>query len=170
MTLRPQSSPPFPKSWFLSTRTFWLGLLVTAFFLWLTADSFLYLTAYRTIHRGSLRDWSEESVIAGSVPDESGSFVAQIYGGCIFLIWNDHIAPNASYYGTDERTRLTADDTFSWTPGIFSQADSMLRYRGVRIPTWLFLATWLGIWTYLLLKSARRHRSYLQPEALPPSP
>lgn len=71
----PDRSPlihiPLPKRWFLSARIFWLGLLVTGFFLWLTIDSLFYMTAYRTIHRGSLRDWSGERVITGA-PDEVG--------------------------------------------------------------------------------------------------
>ncbi|WP_367871363.1 hypothetical protein [Luteolibacter sp. Populi] len=161
---RPQSSNPLPKRWILSTRTFRLGLLVTAFFLWLTIDSLFYLTAYRTIHRGSLRDWSSERVIPGGTPDETGSFTAMIYGGCIHVGWNDRNAENASYYGTDERVRLTESDRFSWTPRVFWGADSIMRHRGVRIPTWLFLLAWLGIWSYFLLKSARRHRSYLRPD------
>ncbi|WP_035607958.1 hypothetical protein [Haloferula sp. BvORR071] len=133
--------------------------------MWLTIDSLFYLTAYRTIHRGSLRDWSNERVIPGGTPDESGSFVAKIYGGCVFLSWSDHIAANADYYGTDERVRLTEEDDFYWTPRVFWQTDSLTRHRGVRIPTWLFLMGWLAIWSCFLVKSARRHRSYLQPAA-----
>ena len=162
-----QPAPSLPRTWLLHTRTFWLGLLVTAFFLWLTVDSFLYVTAYRTIHRGDWRDWSEETVIPAGTPAETGSFVAKIYGGCIFVSWSDHLAENASYYGTDERTRLTADDNFLWTPRISGGRDSLARGFGIRVPTWLLLLGWLGIWARLLVKSRRRQLSYLAPGSSP---
>lgn len=162
-----QPAPPLPRTWFLHTRTFWLGLLVSTFFIWLTVDSFLYVTAYRTIHRGDWRDWSEETVIPAGIPDETGSFVAKIYGGCVFVSWSDHLAENAGYYGTDERTRLTADDDFLWTPLISSGRNSLARGFGIRVPTWLLLLGWVGIWARLFVKSRRRQRSYLTPGSSP---
>lgn len=154
---RPPS--PLPKIWFFYSRTFWLGWLATGFLVWLTVDSFLYLTAYRTIHRGSWRDWSEESVIPAT-PDETGSFVAKIYGGCFFVSWSDHLNENADYYGTDERVRLTPDDDFYWSPRMFWGADSMARRFGARLPTWLLLLTWLGLWAWFLRKSHKRQLCY----------
>ena len=162
-------SPSLPRSWFLHSRTFWLGLLVTASFTWLTIDSLLYLTAYRTIHRGSWKDWSNKSTIPAGTPDESGSFVAKIYGGCIFVSWHDRIGENADYYGTDERKRLTDDDDFYWTPMIFPGGQTGTRTIGFRLPTWCLLLLWLGIWGFLLAKTRRRHLSHLPPAASPAS-
>ena len=150
-----------PRTWFLHTRTFWLGLLVTAFFIWLTVDSFLYVTAYRTIHRGDWRDWSEETVIPPRTPAETGSFVATIYGGCIFIFWKNRIPEHTYYHGADERERLTENDKFYWTPMLFTGGTAPL--FGGRIPTWLLLLGWLGIWARLLVKSRRRQLSYLTP-------
>ena len=135
-------------------------MLVTLFFAWLTVDSLLYLTAYRTIHRGSWRDWSEESVIPAGTPDETGSFVAKIYGGCFFVSWSDHLIENADYYGTDERVLLTPDDRFYWTPRIFLGGDSTCRHIGARFPTWLLLALWFVVWVWFLRKSRKRHLRY----------
>jgi hypothetical protein len=150
-----------PRTWFLHTRTFWLGLLVTAFFIWLTVDSFLYVTAYRTIHRGDWRDWSEETALPPGLPDETSSFVAKIYGGSVIIFWTNQVSENADYYGVDERERLTKDDDFYWTPALFTGgADHVF---GGRIPTWLLLLVWLGAWARLLVKSRRRQLSYLAP-------
>ncbi|HEY1123771.1 MAG TPA: hypothetical protein VGE67_19290 [Haloferula sp.] len=162
-------SPSLPRSWFLHSRTFWLGLLVTAFFAWLTIDSFFYLTAYRTIHRGSWKDWSGSNMIPAGTPDETGSFVAKIYGGCIFVSWHDRIPENADYHGTDERVRLTDDDDFYWTPKVFLGNEVTSRTIGFRLPTWCLLLLWLGIWARQLVKSRNRHLSHLTYSPTPAS-
>ena len=88
-------------------------------------------------------------------------------GGAIQATWLDEIGPDSDYSGSDEREKADPRLRKIWLPEIENERDSVMRSRGMRLPTWLFLAAWLGIWPRLLVKSRNRHRSYLAPEASP---
>jgi hypothetical protein len=158
-----------PRSWFLHSRTFWLGLLVSSFFLWLTIDSHLNTSIIRTIHRGSWRDWSSESRIPAGTPDESGSLMLELAAGAVGFSWLDRLEKDADYSGDDERGKADPQLRKIWFPRIINEQDSVMRIRGADLPTWLLLATWLAIWVRLLVKSRRRHRSHLTMKASPSS-
>ena len=160
------SPPCLPKSWFLHSRTFWLGLLVTAFVVWLTIDSHLHTSVLRTIHRGSLRDWSGESTIPSGTPGESGSLVLGLMGGAVAVTWIDQLAPEADYSGRDERERAEPRLRKIWLPKLFTERDSLMRRRGAYLPTWVLLACWLAIWARQLAKSKQRHLTHLTPGGL----
>jgi hypothetical protein len=167
----PSSAKPtcLPQSWFLHSRTFWLGLLVSAFFLWLTVDSHLNTSIIRTIHRGSWRDWSSESRFPTGTPAESGSLMLELAGGAVGFKWLDRLRKDASYSGDDERGKADPKLRKVWLPKIISEQDSMMRIRGGDLPTWLLLASWLGIWTWQLAKSRQRLLSHLTPGGTPAS-
>jgi len=162
-------SPTLPRSWFLYSRTFWLGLLVTAFFTWLMIDSHLNTSIIRTIHRGSWRDWSSAKTIPAGTPGESGSLMLKLTQGAVGFGWLDQLGPHMSYSGNDERGRAEPKIPKIWVPRTVNLRDSVMRIRGIDVPTWLFLAIWLGIWWRLLVRSKNRHRSYLSPAASPAS-
>ena len=158
-----------PVNWFLHSRSFWLGLLVTTFFVWLTIDSHLNTSLIRTIQRGSWKDWSSYSRFPPGTPDETGSWMLGLSAGALSATWLDEIAPNCDYSGSDERGKADPRLRKVWLPKIESRKDSVMRVRGVYLPTWLLLAAWLGIWARLLAKSRNRHGSYPAPEASPAS-
>lgn len=162
-------APTLPRSWLLHSRTFWLGLLVTAFFAWLMIDSHVNTSVIRTIHRGSWRDWSNENRFPPGTPDESGSLMLGLVGGAVSVTWLDEIASDADYSGDDERGKADAQIQKIWLPKTVNKKDSVMRIRGAYLPTWVLLASWLGIWRWQLAKSKRRHRSYLHPPASPAS-
>jgi len=161
--------PSLPRSWFLHSRTFWLGLLVSAFFAWLTIDSHLNTSIIRTIHRGSLRDWSNESKFPPGTPDESGSFMLVLAGGAVGFRWLDQLHDDADYSGNDERGKADPELRKIWLPRITNEKDSSMRIHGADLPTWVILGSWLGIWAWQLSKSKRRHRTYLTPGVPPAS-
>lgn len=163
-------SPPqptsLPRSWLLHSRTFWLGLLVFIFFIWLTVDSHLNMSIIRTIHRGSWRDWSNETTIPAGTPAESGSLMLMLSQGAIGVRWLDQMTwPGAAYGGDDERGKPYPGISTIWLPKVVNERDSVMRYRGVQVPTWIPLAGWLGIWAWQLARSKRRHRAFLPPAA-----
>lgn len=160
------SPPSLPKSWFLHSRTFWLGLLVTAFFVWLMVDSHLNTSVLRTIHRGSLKDWPGESTIPAGTPDESGSLMLELAGGAVGVSWLDHLPENADHSGNDERGKADPRLRKIWLPRFTNEQDSFMRIRGAHLPTWLLLACWLAAWAWQLAKSKQRHRTYLPPGGL----
>lgn len=88
-------------------------------------------------------------------------------GGALRATWLDEIAPDCSYSGSDERGKADPRLRKIWFPKVESRKDPVMRIRGLYLPTWLFLAAWLGIWARLLVKSRNRHRTYLTPEASP---
>jgi hypothetical protein len=155
------SPPSLPRSWWLHSRTFWLGLLVSAFLIWLTIDSHLNTSIIRTIHRGSLRDWSSENTIPGGTPAESGSLMLVMSGGTVGFTWIDQLMRHASYSGNDERGPADPKQRKIWLPKIINEQDSVMRRRGAGLPTWVLLAAWLGICIWQLVKSRNRHRSHL---------
>ncbi|MEK7949027.1 hypothetical protein [Luteolibacter soli] len=163
-------SPAYlPRSWFLHSRTFWLGLLVFAFFGWLMIDSNLNTSIIRTIHRSSWRDWSSENAIPGGTPPESGSLMLVMTGGAVGFTWIDQLMPYASYSGNDERGKADPKQRKIWLPDIVNERDSVMRRRGAYLPTWVLLGVWLGIWTWQLVKSRNRHRSHLTSAPTPAS-
>ena len=145
------------KSWIPRSRTFWLGLLVTAFLTWLMVDSFANLSVLRTIHRGSLKDWSHSSRIPAGTPDETGSLVLVSGHGALRITWLDEIVADADYSGNDERGPATGDWKPRWLPSVFSEKDAVFRRRGGILPTWIPLSVWLLVWVTCLKRSARRH-------------
>lgn len=165
----PVTSGSLPRSWFLHSRTFRLGLLVTAFFGWLMMDSNLNTSIIRTIHRGSWRDWSSENTIPGGTPPESGSLMLMMSQGAVGFTWIDQLVPYAGYSGNDERGKAEPGRRKIWLPGLVNERDSVMRRRGAYLPTWLLLATWLGIWARQLVKSRNRYRSHLTSAATPAS-
>ncbi|MCW1884432.1 hypothetical protein OKA04_06790 [Luteolibacter flavescens] len=154
----PTTSPSLPRTWFLHSRTFWLGLLVTSFFIWLTVDSHVNTSVIRTIHRGSWRDWSATSTIPAGTPAESGSLMLELAGGAIGIRWLDELMRDASYSGNDERGKADPKFRKIWLPKIVNDRDSVMRIRGAYLPTWVLLAAWLGLWAWQLLKSGKRLR------------
>ncbi len=142
------------------SRTFRLGMLVTAFFVWLVADSFLFFSRYRTIHRGSLWDYSNYSVLPAGVPDESGSLSLTLGGGAFSVAWLDHLHENASYVGEDERLRTPDWVRVVWLPKIRRSQDAFIRIHSMDIPTWTILAGWLAVWSILLRRSLKRQREF----------
>lgn len=156
-----------PSLWFLHSRTFWLGLPVTVFFAWLTLDSHLNTSLIRTIQRGSWKDWSSYRSFPSGTPDETGSWMLGLSAGALGATWYDELAPNCAYYGSDEREKADPRLRKIWLPKIRNERDSVVRIRGLYLPTWLFLTTWLGIWARLLVKSRNRLRSHLAPEPSP---
>ena len=159
------SPATLPRAWWHHSRTFWLGLLVSAFFIWLTVDSHLNTSIIRTIHRGSWRDWSSENTIPGGTPAESGSLMLVMSAGAVGFTWIDQLMPYAGYSGNDERGQAKPGQRQIRLPKIINERDSVMRRRGAYLPTWLLLATWLGIWTWQLAKSSNRHRSHLTSSA-----
>lgn len=141
------------------SRAFRPGLLVTLFLLWVTADSFLFLSRFRTIHRGSLWDYSGHSTIPAGTPDESGSLELRMGGGALTLAWYDRLMSTADYVGSEERIRRPDDLRTIWLPRIRIEEDAVLRTHALAIPTWTILATWLAAWSALLRRSVKRHRS-----------
>lgn len=138
------------------SRTFWLGLLVTTFLTWLMVDSFANLSVLRTIHRGSLKDWSYSSRIPAGTPDETGSLVLLLGHGVLRVTWLDEIRADADYSGSDERGPATGDWKPRWLPSVFNEKDAVFRMRGAALPTWIPLLIWLLVWLTLLKRSARR--------------
>ena len=163
------SAPSLPRTWLIHSRTFWLGGLDFAFFVWLTIDSHLNTSVIRTIYRGSWRDWSSDSSIPAGTPAESGSLMIELAGGTVGVNFLDQLKRNADYSGTDERGKAQPGFRKIWIPRIINERDSVMRIRGAHLPTWLLLALWLGIWLRQLVKSRCRHRSYLATEASPAS-
>lgn len=159
----PAKPASLPRSWWLDSRTFWVGLLVSAFFVCLMIDSFRYFSVYRTIVRGSFRDLWGMAPTTTSKP-ETGSFVISLEGGCLGLAWFDRFGPGRSYMSNNERIPTPEDyvKTF-WWPRVVAQGGSGGRVHGVGVPTWMFLAVWLTVWTRLLVKARRRRRAYLVP-------
>ncbi len=160
-------APSLPRLWFLHSKAFWLGLLVTGFLVWLTIDSHINTSLIRTIHRGSWKDWSSENTVRGGVPDESGSWMLGLSAGAVGATWLDELAANCSYVGTDERGKADPRLRKVWLPELENRKDPVMRVRGAYLPTWLFLVAWLGIWVRLLARSRNRHSSYLSPKASP---
>jgi hypothetical protein len=149
------------NSWLPRSRTFWLGLLVTAFLAWLMVDSFANFSVLRTIHRGSLKDWSYSSQIPAGTPDETGSLMLLSGHGVLRVTWLDEIGADADYSGDDERGPATGKWKPCWLPVVFSQKDEAFRSRGALLPTWIPLSAWLIIWAaFLKRSSSRRFRHF----------
>ncbi|MCW1924174.1 hypothetical protein OKA05_16530 [Luteolibacter arcticus] len=128
------------------------------------------MSIIRTIHRGSWRDWSNETTIPAGTPAESGSLMLMLAWGAVGVRWNDEINwPGAGYGGNDERGKPYPGIPTIWLPKVTNERDSVMRYRGVEVPTWILLVGWLGIWAWQLDRSKRRHRAYLTSAATPAS-
>lgn len=155
------------KWWFPRSRTFWLGLLVTAFLLWVMVDSFANLSILRTIHRGSLKDWSYSSQIPTGTPDETGSLMLLLGDGVLRVTWLDEIGADWNYSGNDERGPATGEWKPRWLPAVLSEKNEIFRSRGAMLPTWIPLSVWLFIWAALLKRSSSRRFRHFAGKGLP---
>jgi hypothetical protein len=50
------------------------------------------------------------------------------------------------YGGEDERRKPYPGLPTTWLPEVINERDSVMRCRGLYVPTWMFLAGWLGVW------------------------
>lgn len=119
-------------------------------------DSFANFSVLRTIHRGSLKDWSYSSQIPAGTPDETGSLMLVSGHGALRVTWLDEIRADADYSGNDERGPATGKWKPRWLPAVFSEKDEVYRSRGALLPTWIPLTAWLIIWAMLLKRSSSR--------------